>query len=709
MEVIVMLNRVHFNNLIDHLEVQLHSKIEETENESKAFTSLAADWLGYDLPEENITDGKDDKGIDFWFSTDSGFELYQVKSHKLTESGKLKLDKFNNEGINDLRRAAEFFLEASPKAPANQKITQLRKVWDMAIARRRLGEEPEPFDVFLKLVIFGRALTESAQSEFDTFKKIISREYLGELPINFRTRLINIDEILDEFWLKDNREWKDKNGKKKNTIDLFPEGKEENKEWMRSKNSAVFYARAYDLIAAFDTFGYQIFEPNVRAHISRSKVNAAIRTSLMYAQTRKEFRFLNNGITMTCKGFRNPTANRTSFRITEPGVVNGLQTVVALHQAYNELDHNHKKDLEKECYVMVRLLHENAVDDINRVVLATNTQNPMQPRNLKSNTEEQILYEKLFAEMGWFYERKQGAWDAFSDDPSRWRSLSNYKKKHFLSDSNKIRKVDNHIIAQTWLSFIGLSDEAVHKKIEIFDDEALYKIAFLGRSKCHASQKYFQLANIEDEIIPTSPAPQIMIASYFAREFARQTALTAIQAREEAKNRLSLDPNAPKETVDIILTSDPVYVQNRVLSGMSFLFVEFFGYLLFSAFGEQIHEIGNKLLRIPSISHLLSTGNYEKLVKAVRKGKVYKKDLLVISWFAFNHILAQMLGTPWKDNYFAAGSKTRFYYSKQTRETIYSTLSGLDQFMEVSQLTTSWTVDIPKKTTLSQYFKKALD
>jgi hypothetical protein len=68
-----------------------------------------------------------------------------------------------------------------------------------------------------------------------------------------------------------------------------------------------------------------------------------------------------------------------------------------------------------------------------------------------------------------------------------------------------------------------------------------------------------------------------------------------------------------------------------------------------------------------------------------------------------------MLGTPWKDNYLAAGSRTRFHYSKQTREKIYSTLSGLDKFMEASQLTTSWTVNIPEKTTLSQYFKKALN
>ncbi len=571
-----MSNGIHFENLISYLEDQLNSKIEELENESIAFTSLAAEWLGYDLPDENITDGTNDKGIDFWFATDSGFELYQVKSHELSDTGNLNLNTFNNEAVNDLIRAAEFLLEGTPKAPMNKRVTLLRQAWDMAIAQRRLGEEPEPIDVFLKLVIFGNDLTGPAQSEFDSFKKKISKKNLGELPINFRTILINIDGVLNQFRLQDNREWKDKNGNKKNTIDLTPEGKEENKEWMRSKNSAVFYARAYDLIAAFDDFGYQLFEPNVRAHINRSKVNAAIRTSLMYGQTRREFRFLNNGITITCKGFKNPTQNRHSFRITEPGVVNGLQTVVALHQAYNELEQKDKVDLEKECYVMVRLLQENAVTDVNRVVLATNTQNPMQPRNLKSNTEEQILYEKLFAEIGWFYERKQGAWDAFSADPNRWRSISNYKRKHFLSDNQKIRKIDNQAIAQTWLSFIGFSDEAVHKKIAIFDDESLYKLSFLSRSLSHASKNNFSITTVKGDAIPKAPAPKLMIASYFAREFARQTALSAREAREEATKRLNLDTNAPREEIDIALTSDPIYIQNRAMSGMSFLFVEFF-------------------------------------------------------------------------------------------------------------------------------------
>ena len=57
--------------------------------------------------------------------------------------------------------------------------------------------------------------------------------------------------------------------------------------------------------------------------------------------------------------------------------------------------------------------HDSSVSDISRMVRATNTQNPMQPRNLLSNNSEQVLFEKLFAELGWFYERKQRSNIAF--------------------------------------------------------------------------------------------------------------------------------------------------------------------------------------------------------------------------------------------------------------------------------------------------------
>src|SRR6266536_3323837 len=54
-----------------------------------------------------------------------------------------------------------------------------------------------------------------------------------------------------------------------------------------------------------------------------------------------------------------------------------------------------------------------AVADYKELVKSTNNQNPMQPRNLRSNDPEQVYYETLFADLNWFYERKEGAWKAY--------------------------------------------------------------------------------------------------------------------------------------------------------------------------------------------------------------------------------------------------------------------------------------------------------
>ncbi len=77
-------------------------------------------------------------------------------------------------------------------------------------------------------------------------------------------------------------------------------------------------------------------------------------------RTRREFRFLNNGVTITCNVFNKPTQQRAYFAIIRPGIVNGLQTAVALHTAYHELAPEDQEDFRQNCSVLVRLLRNDA-------------------------------------------------------------------------------------------------------------------------------------------------------------------------------------------------------------------------------------------------------------------------------------------------------------------------------------------------------------
>jgi len=702
---------IFFKAILEALRDNLLEKTETGFTEYQAFNRIAAEWLGFEeLDEENFVDAGGDRGVDFWFASDSGFEIFQVKSHRLGASGEIQTELFDNEGVKDLPRIKALLMDETASKSDNTKVRRFKQEWDSAIARRRIGEQKDPFQVLVGLVLFGDGLTDPAQIEYDSVNKLLrqTQEYKG-IPVEFRPKLFTIDDVVNARWRQDNREWRDRSLRRRDSVDLHPEsvGK-----WISGTQSTIFYCKAIDLIRAFDDFGYQIFEPNVRAHVGKTKVNMAIKESLMHSSSRREFKFLNNGLTITCSSYSNPTENRPSFRVKEPGVINGLQTVVSVHEAYSELPSEEQDDLERNCYVLVRLLTDKAVKDIISVVLASNTQNPMQARNLKSNTTEQVHFEKLLAEMGWFYERKQGSWEAFSKEPRRWRTLSSYRKANFQFTTGgraRARKIDNQLLAQTWFSFTGFSDEAVHNKRDLFDRDDWYQLLFLRRTNAHGADLNYDPLAAREECVPEAPSPALMLVSYLAREFAKAASLSAKESREKASQRLRIDPSLiSKEELESKLAGDKEYLLDQVLNGMSFVFTEFLGYILFKAFGAKVHNIAARLLQNRSLKQLKETNDFDIVAGYVRDENIQKDDLLAIAWFAFRHTIQQMMATPWKENYLRARSRTRFNHDKETRTSIYKELDEVNKFMEEEQLTRFWAAGIPANTGLYNFFQKTL-
>lgn len=709
------MNNIHRQNLLETLLADLHIRLETVATYPQAFVRLAANWLGYsELDEErHFVDGAGDRGIDFWYASDASFEIFQVKSHDLGMSSQISTHRFSSQGVQDIQRAINYLTDENATTSNNSKLKELRKEWEYTISSRRMADVEIPFQVGANLILFGDGLTGPAQQELDSLiaaqKGPITYK---DVLIEFHIRLYTIDDVIMARWRGDNREWKDKNGQRRNTIQLTPREQTGGPQWIPGRHNAVFYCRASDLVQAFEDFGYQLFEPNVRAHIRKSRVNDAIKNSLMHATSRREFQYLNNGLTITCKSYTNPKENRPYFRVTEPGIVNGLQTMVALHEAYSELNPQDREHFAQHCYVLVRLLSSQAVQDINKVVLASNTQNPMQARNLRSNTAEQIFYERLFAKLGWFYERKQGAWDAFSSDPLRWRTLPGLKKKHFQVGSGRRlrhRVVDNEQLAQTWLSFIGFSNEAVHNKRFIFEEDYWYELAFLRRIPQHASTYNFSPSTAQEIWTDNAPSHSLMLSSYFAREYAIRVSLSSRENREQACERLGIDPNQiPKEQLDSRLAADDEYLLEQVLSAMSYVFVDFLGYVLFRSVGEIIHDKGFKLLTNGSFKHLKETGDYDQLVQGTRAGVVEQDDILAIIWFAFRHTIDQLMAGQWKQSYQTARNRTRFNHSNDTRTRILRQIDELDKFMSRSQLTQVWAAGIPSRVGLFRYFESIL-
>lgn len=693
-------SRIHRQNLIDVLvnEIKDAREQEEQGTPRQAINRVSARWLGYafENDSDHFVDGGGDRGIDFWFRSDAGFDIFQTKHHELPAFG-LDLSSFGADVIGDLRRVKELLMGAEAPSNANKRLAILQDHFENAISTKQFGKDVEPLVVNLGLVLISTGLTEPADIEFKTFQQsLLEPVDLRGVPVLFRATLYTVDDLINERWRLDNRQWQDLTGSKRETVDLHPEKYD---EALIQHGTAVFYCHAYDLVRAYQELGYQIFEPNVRCNIAKSKVNEAIRESVMHRQTREQFRLLNNGVTIACSGYSSPTKNKPAFRATHPGVVNGLQTVVAMSDAYKRLSPEDREHFKEKCFVLVRLFSETAFSDLNRLVRATNTQNPMQARNLASNNPEQILFERLFAELGWFYERKQGAWEAFDADPRRWRTLVGKSRTHFQFKQGagrpRIRRADNEVLGQTWLSFIGFSDEAVHNKREIFGNQQWYEFVFLHSPNKHGYDLAFKMDDSRESALNHAPSPALMLVSLLAREFAREAAPTAKQNEDDAIKRLKLDvATMSREQIRQILGDDTPYVIGQILNGMSFVFSEYLGFLIYHAFGGQWMKVGGRMLANGSLRRLRDQADFDGVAQCVNSEQTAEGDVLAVAWWSFRHILEGMVSSPWFASYKVARNRSRFNHSVETRSKLFKEAVELHRFTEKAQLTRTWAIGV---------------
>lgn len=664
-------------------------------------------WLRYDLDHITLIDNQD-RGIDAWITTDAGFDIFQVKTHQINEDRLLDLRPFDARGVHDLERAKTFLLHEHSQNVQNKVLKQLLHQWHSTIRSYKMAGEVVPMPVTLHLIILGDQLTPQASLEFKAFQSSLAplvHIEPDQVPIQFHAALHTIDQVIDGRWREVNRDWTDQKGRHYDRINLGLS----NKEYISDNANAVFYCKAIDLVNAYEKLGYQIFEPNVRANIKNSRVNQAIRDSVVHQRTRREFRFLNNGVTITCDSFTKPSSQKPSFNILHPGIVNGLQTVVALHTAYQELSDTDKEDFDENCAVLVRILTASAVADITRVVKSTNNQNPMKLRNLASNNTEQLIYARIFADdLSWFYQAKEGAWDAFAKDPKRWRpNLSKRPRDFQVTDRRKIRRVDNEDLAQAWLAFIGFAPEAANEKKNLFD-ERFYPLIFLKEIKQHGFKYDFVLARARADITDQSPQAALMLVAYLTRIFAAELVPAAAENRQKACERLQIDPKMTKAELDVRLNQDNSFLLNQALGSMSLLFTEFVGFILYHTFEDNWHHYGQRILANHSFASLASKYDIEDVREQIISKSFDERDILVVLWLAFVDIIEDLLVSGWGQSYRAAPVKPRFILSRETRDRLYREVQNTNEFMKKRSLKKTWATGVPEGQGLYDFVRNCL-
>lgn len=146
------------------------------------------------------------------------------------------------------------------------------------------------------------------------------------------------------------------------------------------------------------------FDENVRVE-QRGKINQNIKNTALNKEENFYFFYYNNGITITCDSVNyNPVSN-ACIELENLQIVNGQQTIRALYDAFKE-DPKTVANIKIFCRIYEIKSKENKELKM-RIAEYTNSQNPVNTRDIRAIDQTQILLEQQFKVKGYFYERKK--------------------------------------------------------------------------------------------------------------------------------------------------------------------------------------------------------------------------------------------------------------------------------------------------------------
>lgn len=156
--------------------------------------------------------------------------------------------------------------------------------------------------------------------------------------------------------------------------------------------------------------GERLLERNIRRYLGLqgNRVNEGIRRTLM-SNERNNFYFCNNGITLTCDSFSYNALQDGDYqvRVENLQTINGGQTCMTI--LFKTLQEPNLLHENAQVYVLLRLYqlpHDND-DLVQKITYATNSQNPVELKDLRANDERQRRLEMDIQQLGFNYRRKR--------------------------------------------------------------------------------------------------------------------------------------------------------------------------------------------------------------------------------------------------------------------------------------------------------------
>lgn len=157
--------------------------------------------------------------------------------------------------------------------------------------------------------------------------------------------------------------------------------------------------------------GERLLQRNIRSYLGLhgNRVNEGVRNTL-YSSNPANFYFFNNGLTLVCDDFSYNALQSSDYQVKVENlqIVNGGQTCMTIFKTLEEMQASDKV-LPDSAYVLVRIykLPKDNEDIVLQITHATNSQNPVDLKDLRSNDEKQQRLENSVQELGFTYRRKR--------------------------------------------------------------------------------------------------------------------------------------------------------------------------------------------------------------------------------------------------------------------------------------------------------------
>lgn len=680
----------------------------------KAFIKVSLQALDYDMNEGILSDGSSDFGFDYGLIGQSSAKIFQFKCQDFIQQFDPEMLLPSKE-MTDLKRIEQAIFDID-RIPETANTNTKKILTDLFDAIKEF-ETSEPdsdtgkrtYQINIHLVSMMKDFTDQAKEEFE---KITSNRFstYGGVEILLKFQVYFIKDLLNSRWRQQNTYWKNRYGTSQEKIRLYIV--DHNNGYLSSTKWYVFFTRCIDLVNAYKDLGYQIFEPNVRCKISKSPINEDIKKSLSTERGIKEFKHLNNGITIVCDAFTKPKGKDEFYvELTHPGIINGLQTITSIAEAYaKDLDEYLKREFEKNCHVLVRVHQKGSVKDVNNLVRSTNNQNTMQPRNFKSNSPEQRVYQSSFAKMNWFYARKEREWDAFKSDPKAWPLLDGKRHKNFKSLS-KFKIIDNGDLAKTYLSFIGFTLESLNNTKKIFSDEGLYDIIYKKRIARHGIEYSMEFnknrAIISDEAMKQSQYPEVLLLSYLCQEVAKSIAPNMKKVREEVLQKIK--PRDTAEETNAALRGNQDYARASILRGTALVFTEFVGFILYSSFSSDLRASAVKFLNNGSMKKGYEDYDFSDAIQSIADQSYEDDDLILVLWSLYEDIIDGFVSDPaWIDAWKAQGNVSRYHHGHSFRRKVLDAVVQRNQTLQRRSLDKPFSKGFDDNQSIFVYVSKLL-